>query len=91
MTCKHNNDLGYHNPSNAQSTPSVECKLTTGKDESISYKIVKNGDTTNIMDELATMKRPSNPLGSSIPEPTLQRISKKVLKEAVEDKKVELK
>ena len=37
------------------------------------------------------MKRPPNLLGLSIPESTLQRISQKVIKEAVEDKKVELK
>ena len=52
---------------------------------------MKNGDITDIMDEFATMKGPPNPLGSSIPESTLHRISKKVMKEAVEDKKVELK
>ena len=37
------------------------------------------------------MKRPPNPTGSSIPKSILQRISKRVMKEAVEDKKVELK
>ena len=37
------------------------------------------------------MKRPPNPFGSSIPESTLQRISKKTMKEVVEYKKVELK
>ena len=52
---------------------------------------MKYGDITDIMDELATMKRPPNPSGSSIPESTLHRISKNVLKEVVEDKKVELK
>ena len=52
---------------------------------------MKNGDITDIMDELTTMKQPPNLLGSSIPESTLHRISKEVMKEAVEDKKVELK
>ena len=42
------------------------------------------------MDELAAMIRPPNQLRSSIPESTLHRISKMVMKEALEDKKVEL-
>ena len=74
-----------HNP-----TPSVDYKLATVKDELFPPEAMKNGDITDIMDELATMKQPPNPLGSSIPESTLHRISKKVTKEAVEDKKVEL-
>ena len=91
MAPKHDTVQGHHNPSNPQSTTSIDCKLATGKDESFSNEAVKNGDTINIMDELTTMKRPLNPLESSIPESTLQRISKKITKEAVEDKKVELK
>ena len=51
---------------------------------------MKNKDTTDIMDELATMIQPPNQLRSSIPESTLHRISKMVMKKAVEDKKVEL-
>ena len=51
---------------------------------------MKNGDITDIMDELATMKRPPNPFGSSIPESALYWISEEVMKEAVEDKKAEL-
>ena len=51
---------------------------------------MKNKDTTDIMDELATMIQPPNQLRSSIPESTLHRISKMVMKIAVEDKKVEL-
>ena len=43
------------------------------------------------MDELTTMKRPPNPLGSSITESKLQRISNKVMKKEIEVKKVELK
>ena len=35
------------------------------------------------------IRRPPNLLGPSIPESTLRRIPKKVMKEAVEDKKVE--
>ena len=43
------------------------------------------------MDKLATMKQPPNPTGSSIPKSTLQRISKRVMKEEFEGKTVELK
>ena len=43
------------------------------------------------MDEFATMKQLPNQLESLIPKSILQRISKKVTKEAVEDKKIELK
>ena len=43
------------------------------------------------MDELAAMKQPLNPTGSLIPKSTSQRVSKREMKEAVEDKKVELK
>ena len=43
------------------------------------------------MDELAVIKQPLSPMGSSIPKSILQRISKRVMQEAVEDKKVELK
>ena len=50
---------------------------------------MENEDTTDIMDELAAML-PPNGLRSSIPESTLHRISKMVMKETVEDKKVEL-
>ena len=69
----------------------MDYKLATGKDESFLPEAMKNGDIIDIMDELGTMKRPPNSLGSSIPESTLYRISKKVMKEAVEEKKVELK
>ena len=51
---------------------------------------MKNEDTIDIMDELAAMLRPPNQLRSSMPESTLQRTSKMVMKEAVEDKKMEL-
>ena len=50
---------------------------------------MKNEDTTCIMDELAAI-RPPNQLRSSIPESPLHRISKMVMKEAVEDEKMEL-
>ena len=89
MTCKHNNGRGHNNQSNPQSTASVDCKLNTDKHASISSKTMKNEDTINIMDELAAM-RPLNQLRSLIPEYTLHRISKMVMKEAIEDKKVEL-
>ena len=47
-----------HNPSNPQPTTSVDCKLITHKNESISSETMKNEDTTDIMDELAAMIRP---------------------------------
>ena len=89
MICKHDTGQGHHNPSDPQSTTSVDCKLATGKDVSFSSKTMRNEDTTDIMVELAIMRHP-NQLRSSIPESTLHQISKMVMKEAVEDKKVEL-
>ena len=50
---------------------------------------MKSEGTTDIMDELAAM-RPPNQLRSSTPESTLHRISKMVMKGAVEDKKIKL-
>ena len=91
MTCKHDTGQGYHNPSNPQSTKSVDCEVTTGKNELFSSEVVKNVNTTDIMDELAAMIRPPNPTESLIPKSTLQKISKRVMKKAVEDKKVEFK
>ena len=90
MTREHDTGRGHHNPSNPQSNTSIDCKLAIGKDESFISEIMKNKDTTDIMDELATMIQPPNQLRSSIPESTLHRISKMVMKKAVEDKKVEL-
>ena len=90
MTREHDTGRGHHNPSNPQSNTSIDCKLAIGKDESFISEIMKNKDTTDIMDELATMIQPPNQLRSSIPESTLHRISKMVMKEAVEDKKMEL-
>ena len=90
MARKHDTGQGYHNPSNPQTTTSVDSKLDTHKDESISSETMKNEDTTDIMDELAAMIRPPNQLRSSIPESTLHWISKMVMKEAVEDRKMEL-
>ena len=89
MTCKHDTGRGHHNPSDPQSTTSVDYKLATGKDASFSSKTMKNEDTTYIMDELATII-PPNQLRSLIPESTSYLISKMVIQEAVEDKKVEL-
>ena len=89
MAPKYYTGRGHHSPSDPQSTTSIDCKLVTGKDESISSRTMKNGDTTDSMDKLAAM-RPPNRLRSSIPESTLHRISKMVMKEAVEDKKMEL-
>ena len=56
MTCKHDTGRGHNNPSNPRSTKPVDCELNTGKDESFSFEAVKNVNTTDIMDELATMK-----------------------------------
>ena len=89
MTCKHDTGQGHHNPSHSQSSTSVDCKLATGKDASFSSKIMKNEATTDIMVKL-TVKRPPNQMKSSIHESTLHQISKMIMKEAVEDKKVEL-
>ena len=55
MTRKHDTGRGYHNPSNPQSTTSVDCKLATGKDDSFPSEVVKNGNITDVMDDLATM------------------------------------
>ena len=51
---------------------------------------MQNEDHTDIMDELAAMLRPPNQLRSSMPESALHRISKMVMKEEVEDKKMEV-
>ena len=89
MAPKHDTGRGHHNPSNPQCTTSVDCKLVTGKDESFPSETMKNENTTDIMDELAAI-RPPNQFISSIPESTLHQISKMVMKETVEDKKMEL-
>ena len=52
--------------------------------------LMKNEDTTDIRDESAAMIQHPNQLESSIYESKLHRISKMVMKEAVEDKNVEL-
>ena len=91
MTCTYDTGRRHHNPSNQQSAKSVDCELATGKDESFSSEAMKNINTIDIMDELAAMKRPPNPTGSSITKSTLQKISKRVMKETVDNKKVELK
>ena len=86
MTHEHDTCGRHHNPSNPQSNTSVDHKLGIGKNESISIEAMKNEDITDIMDELTTVKRPPNLLESSILESTLRRISKEVMKEAMEDK-----
>ena len=90
MVPKHDTGQGHHNPSNPQSTTSVDCKVVTGKDESFSSETMKNENTTDIMDELAAMIRPPNQLRPSIPESELNWISKMIMNEAVEDKMMEL-
>ena len=55
MTRKHDNGQGHQNPGNPQSTTSFDCQLATGKNESFSSEAVKNGDITDIMEELATI------------------------------------
>ena len=59
MAPKHDTVRGHHNPSNPQSTTSVDCKLVTGMDESISSKTMKNEHTKDIIDELAAMQPPN--------------------------------
>ena len=122
MAPKNDTDHEHHNPGDPSSTPSVNCKLVTHKDESIPSMTIQNEDHTDIMDELAviigsdrntvqefiinmigntdvptvingnnkTTARPPSQLRSSIPEAILHWISKMVMKEAVEDKKMEL-
>ena len=51
---------------------------------------MQDEDHTDIMDELVAMLRPPNQSRSSMRESTLHRISKLIIKEAVEDKKMEL-
>ena len=51
MTCKHDTGREHHNPSDPQSTTSVDCKLTTGKDASFPFETVKNGGVAEIMGE----------------------------------------
>ena len=90
MAPKYDTDHGHHNLSDLQSITSVDCKLVTHEDESTPFVTMQNEDHTDIMDELAATLRPPNHLKSSMPESTLQRISKMVTKEAVEDKKMDL-
>ena len=52
---KHNIGQGPQNPSNPQSTTSVDCELVTGKDKSFSSETVKNGGITEIMGETLNM------------------------------------
>ena len=51
---------------------------------------MQNEDHKDIMNELASTLRPPNHLKSSVPESTLHWTSKMVMKEAVEDKKIDL-
>ena len=51
---------------------------------------MKNEDTTDIMDELVEMIQLPNKLRSSMSESTLRWISKMVIEESVENKKMEL-
>ena len=91
MTYGHDTRQGHHNPSDPQSNTSVDHKLIIGKDESFSIKAMQNEDITAIMDKLTTVEQPLDPLESSNPKSTLYWISKEVMKEAVENKKVKLK
>ena len=61
------------------------------KDKSFSTEAMKNKDITAIMYKLTTVEQPLDPLGSANPKYTLYWISKEVTKEAVENKKAELK
>ena len=85
MAPKHDTGRGDHNLSDPQPTTSVDCKLVTHKDESISSETMKNEDTSDSMDELAAMIQPPNQLRSPMLESTLHRISTMVMKEADED------
>ena len=91
MTHGHDSRRGHHNPNDPQSNTSVDHKLVMCKDESFSTETMKNDATTGIMDVLTTVERPLDPLRLSNPKSTLYCISKEVMKEAVENKKAELK
>ena len=85
MTHGYDSRRGHHSPSDSQSNTSVDHKLVIGKDESFRPKALKKEDITAIMEELKTVKRPLDTLGSSNPESSLYWVSKEVMKEAVED------
>ena len=55
MTCKHDTGQGHHNPSDPQSTTSVDYKLATRKDESFTSEAVKNGGVAEIMEDTLNM------------------------------------
>ena len=55
MTPKHDTDHEHQNPSNSISNPSVDSKLVTCKDESISSVAIQDQDHTDIMDALAAL------------------------------------
>ena len=85
MTRKHDTGQGHHNPSDPSFNTSVDHKLVMCKDESFSTEAMKNEDITAIMDELTTVERPLDPLGSLYPKSTLYWISKEMMKEAGEN------
>ena len=90
MAPKHDTDHERHNPSNLQSTTFVDCKLVSQEDEPILSVTMQNEDYKDIMDESAATLQFPNHLKSSMPGSTLHQISKMVMKEVVEDKKMEL-
>ena len=53
--CKHNISQGHHNRNDTLSTTSIDCKLDTRKDESVSSNTVKNGDVAEIMGDTLNM------------------------------------
>ena len=52
---KHDTDHECHNPSDPPTNPSVDCKLVTHEDKSISSVAMQDQDHTDIMDEFSTM------------------------------------
>ena len=91
MTHEYDSCREHHNPSYPQSNTLVDHKRVIGKDESFSTEAMKNEGITALIDELTTVERPFDPLGSSNPKSTVYWISKEMMKEAVENKKTELK
>ena len=81
---------GHHNSSDLQPITFVDYKLITHKDKSILSETLNNENNIDIIDELVAMIQPPNQLRLSMPEPILHRISKMLMKEVVEDKKMEL-
>ena len=74
-----------HNPIHQLTINLLLAKMNHSPLKQLKIKILQ------LLDKLTTVKRPLDPLGSLNPKSTLYWVSKQVMKEAVEDKKAELK